>query len=323
MPIHRLAPDPSVVDPPRMSLPQPSPDSGAEPIVVSDLLFDLIEFGLSGPLTNSGSLRDLLSTLRGIVPGLKIGRTSASGSVTVSLDVPFSNEDGIVMPPIRLELSLTTSTPSNVTVLGNSSIRLNGLHMLRADLGAADSGDPGLDGGVNVIGPFHGRGGHLFRRQMELVQQAIDRVGEVLRAAARYEKSLRYVDLRIRRAEACCDRNVPDARQITRYLKRVMLSGRRERRIDLYRLGAGEDVVKRSTVSHWIRSPLSPKAKAYAKRSDLLRAEITCPNRNSIRGLIAEAGTTRLDGNQAAGQLRALAVVLKPQLDDLVRRRML
>ena len=191
-----------------------------------------------------------------------------------------------------------------------SSINLNPMDMLRRDLGLPDL--RGLDGAQNLIGPHPADAIPLLSRQLSLVEQAIEVVGSIL-SNALGDGDARSDILRLRTAEACRDIGSPDAIGLVRRLQRSVLAGTLYRAADCYRQGALDEAGVPTV--RWWPNKLAPVRKAYAKQAGLVRAEVTCRNRDSVVDFLGTPPAGTFEGAEALRQLVLFTLAAEPVLD--------
>ena len=198
-----------------------------------------------------------------------------------------------------------------VNLSQNSELRLNPLRAISASSQRA----PSLDGNDNYLGATAGREDEILTAQYATVRDAIDSFTEILSAAL--PDDVGFVDQRmwLRSAEACADIEAKDAPEVARWLQRAALPGATQTIIDGYRV-AGV-FRKLHAALRWWRQETGPCFKAYAKTDTLLRAEIACPDRRSLR-VLGCGESAEVDGMFAIDLLSHFLNAVTPMLHEVV-----
>lgn len=276
-----------------------------------NLLFDSVTFGVEAVVGGIApeEFDALVAALRSACPPAARGRTGpVRGGTRISASVPLPGVDATV------EAELVWLRLNGGAHLSPASwIRVNPLTLL-AVAGEGD-GASALDGRLNHIGPHPDDARDLLACQLALVVEAVEAVAGMIGAAFPDGTQVVREALWVRSAEVCRDLAVADAVGHMRRLQRTFLQGSVVRSADAYRRGAldegGVPTVR------WWRTRTGPTLKAYAKRPEMVRAEVSCPNRDAVA--VAQGGrpVAEFDGPQAAGLLSDLGAILEPFLDEV------
>lgn len=205
------------------------------------------------------------------------------GYVQVTLDL-HTEEDH---PAGALRLELHMRSENGDLVFGDRcAISGNGMVMLRGILGSERCGPPSFEGKTNVLGPQH-RDQALTRLQLKALSDAFEFVLDALRAA--FGDGWKPDQMWLRVAEACRDSTTQNAIADTRVIQHAALCGTTEHKWDEYQRIGGCEARSIPTL-RLITKAKGPEEKVYAKRDDIRREEVVCPDRDSVTEL---TGTRR------------------------------
>ena len=256
-----------------------------------DVLIDKVRFGVSFDVDTYSA--DPLGELRQHME--RRGMLLRNGEAhLVKLLVPGASSAS----PILADLRFVRRDKHHLTATRGSSITLNGMRVLRADLPAPAVGDLGLNGNDNVVGVTAGRARELLARQLPLIRAQV----EAVRAAiiTGLPSAILPLEQRfwLKEAEVCVDHASADPHQAVRNLQRFALRGSSEVVSDLFQArSSGGDRVPAVTYRDL---KAGPALKIYAKREDLVRVEVACRSRDEVnhvlgRSDLEDLGPPRLD----------------------------
>lgn len=271
------------------------------------VLLDKVVFGVSFRVSNAGD--DAVARMRHALrrAGFRIGR---GGPGRMSLDIKSTSGDGV---DSYVELGLASSWEDELSANEGSFIQLNGMRLLRASL-TRDVGTRAFDGNDNLVGPTAHIAAQLLSQQLDLIEERVEHVAAVLQAALPELMEVAEQRLWLKSVEACVDHASTDAIAAVRSLDRYPLGGTIDVRRDLYQARI-EDERGVPTVTYR-RTKQGPALKVYAKRTDLVRTEVACRDRDQVAQLAGYDGC-EFDGRQAAELLIRFARCAEPHVAEL------
>jgi hypothetical protein len=247
--------------------------------------------------------------------GLIAAGSGPYASVAFAWTCPHSGE------PVDLggALRFVEGSQGAVVTVGSSHLDLNPLRMLRAQV--EHGCGPGLDGGLNVVGPADNDRPHLLGLQLVTVAGLVD---AFLAACALASGSSVSAEMWVRAAELNRDLSRAGAPAIARRLAREPNPWHR---VGWARHHAAEPDPRHdgnyATVT-WPndRKDAPIRMKFYAKTDALLRTEVCYDNRNAVsvaagRCDLAWPAGAAVDGAGVAERLRVLAHASVPLLDAM------
>lgn len=235
----------------------------------------------------------------------------------VRLTVPFpaGGVEGRLQGALFLRETDAGGGRATLSIGNASEVRLNALELLRAELGEEACGPAGLDGKRNVVGATAGRCAELLARQLEFFRAAVDGlVAGIVDGLGGDVGDVTEERLWVRGAEVTADLDEPEAVARVRALQRAALPGSAGVISDSYRVSSGS--VEGAPVVRWFRQRGGPVAKVYAKREDLVRAEVGFPKRAPLKR--ASAGDAEVGGEEAVRLLRDFTGIVAPLLGEVL-----
>lgn len=285
---------------------------------VATVLLDRVQLGFELPLPTvcTRDARRFCNRLASL--GVLSGRAPSGSVLGRPLPIGFSgvplDQGGRGQVGGRLALACPAGT---LVATSRSWLVLNPLRDLRTQL--FQPGQVATDGNDNVVWEFGEEWHYLLGWQVANVTAVVDAFLASVAAAAEVEPSLLRGRVWVQQCEVCRDHGVPDAEALVREMRDHPIPGG---------VASIRTVARRRrnlVCVAWKESAKSaPERKVYAKRTDLLRLEITLRNREAVRALLAgcENAATMSDdvsGASAGRQLADVARACAPLLDQVER----
>jgi hypothetical protein len=283
---------------------------------VADVLLDKVQLGfdLLLPTVAVGDAYAFCADLarRGVLARRPARGAALRGALTVAkYPVPLA-QDGL--GHIEGQLALSASAAGHLVITRRSRLVINPLRDLRSQL--IEPGAKATDGNDNLVWEYGPEWPHLLGWQLANVAVMVDAFLDAVAAAAGMAREQMRGRVWVQQCEVCRDYAISDAEAVVRELAARPIPG------------AG--LAKLRTVAERRRNLLcvawhegagsSPERKVYAKRDDLLRAEISVRARPAVKALLARretiSGTSADIGGAAVGLLLAdMALAAAPLLD--------
>ncbi|MBC4018502.1 hypothetical protein [Siccirubricoccus deserti] len=213
------------------------------------------------------------------------------------------------------KLFLAASGP-HLAIAGHSRIRPEAMRGLRSQL--EHPGDPATDGDDNLVWPWGDDWQQLLGLQLRNLRQGIAALIAALAEAAETKPHLLRGAIRVQQCEVCRDFAVADAERLARQLAEQPIQ---DAGTQIIRPGPRH--VGNSVCVAWHEGYAnSPERKAYGKRHDLLRTEVSLRKRTAVNALLTRAGirhpaSPELTGDAVASALSDVAAAAAPLLDDV------
>lgn len=240
---------------------------------------DLIEIGIEGP--GLGISLERLDSERQRLQGNGLLRAQQPGGLRCLVPATVG---GRLCGGLDADLHFKP-TGELLGIGSNSSLSGNGIRFLRAHAGEGHSGPPGLDGGMNVIGPTDDLGPRAWALQHAIFSEMIDGALEVIRRLAGRSGALPGRAW-VKKVEIAHDMLVTDAPAAAKLLAIAppptttsVGTGRYQRPLSTSTADG------RLTAVQYRSGREGLVDKVYAKREELLRLEVACRNRVGVRAL--------------------------------------
>ncbi|MFC7543933.1 hypothetical protein ACFQU2_36990 [Siccirubricoccus deserti] len=208
------------------------------------------------------------------------------------------------------KLFLAASGP-HLAIAGHSRIRPEAMRGLRSQL--EHPGDPATDGDDNLVWPWGDDWQQLLGLQLRNLRQGIAALIAALAEAAETKPHLLRGAIRVQQCEVCRDFAVADAERLARQLAEQPIQ---DAGTQIIRPGPRH--VGNSVCVAWHEGYAnSPERKAYGKRHDLLRTEVSLRKRTAVNALLTRAGirhpaSPELTGDAVASALSDVAAAAAP-----------
>ena len=268
-------------------------------------LFDKVTFSLRAELKGMppGGLEHMLGRFR--QRGWRPARDGRRVELTVSLLGGACEMGASLLLTERREEDGTAT----VFITSGSVATLNGMRLLRADLGGAAAAWEGLDDEGNLIGPFDAEAASLLPRQLGLISAALEALREGIDDGLVGEAGAVLQELRLSEAELVVDSAHPGARAFVFDLGRCAMPGSWRVVNDNYRtsLEGGSAACVR-----WFDGRANAFAKVYAKADGLLRVEVVLADRPALQAL--GSGVREVGGPEAVELLVQLSELAEVRL---------
>ena len=268
-------------------------------------LFDHLTFSLRAELRGmpTGGLEHMLGRFE------QRGWRPARDGRRVGLRIPLLGGACEMAASLLLTERAEQDGTATVLITSGSTASLNGMRLLRADLGGAAAAWESLDGEDNLIGPFDADAGPLLPRQLRLVADALEALREGIDDGLVGEAGAVLQELRLGAAELVVDSAHPGARPFVFDLGRCAMPGSWRVVNDNYRtsLEGGSAASVR-----WYDGRANAYAKVYAKGDGLLRVEVVLADRPALRAL--GSGVREVGGPEAVELLDGLSGLAEGKL---------
>lgn len=274
---------------------------------------DLLEFGIEALLVLPPSEIARIAKRIDQQGFMRKGAKAKQAGHHAVLDVPVPLESGASYD-VRVELFFEPAGDNRIRLSNRSSIRLNGLRLLRALLDMRDW-PIGLDGQDNLAGPTSEHEAGLVDELLIVVGELVERAVDAIRAVMPKRYEVEDECMRLRKAELTHDLACADPTGVTLALGQSSFCGAIATMHDVYRQGmtsgAGFPVMK------YRLSKSGIDLKVYGKTYELLRHEVSCLRRRSV---VAITGAERdeIGGDTACKLVRSFVNGAAPLLAELL-----
>lgn len=280
-----------------------------------DLMIDLVKFGITMEIkdASTASPADFVGRLRSSEGVEMLKLDGPEGDPTKArCKIKFEGAADGWEGSAQLDLHFI-KTPRGWRLGDRSCLSFNPQRCLRGHLGGdAVCGPLGFGGATNLVGVGHS-GSQAFATCLELAKAVVEIVQAELEDALP-EGSFEWAELWLKAAEVCRDVHVENATAVVASIQHAALEGAVKVVRDAYRAEAKTESNVPSV--RWIVNGSGPDYKLYAKRSDIVRLELACHNRDAVVSL-TDRPNKECSPDWARELLEHFALCAEPKIDLL------
>ncbi|MGH6743502.1 hypothetical protein [Novosphingobium sp.] len=251
-----------------------------------NVMIDALKLGLAGMITSTTSITpaDLRNKFTGLGPDVTLStpKTKSGNPDYMQVTLALRAGDGEEFGTAKLDLYFAPHA-NGLRLTKRSALTMNPQKWIRRLLGGdATCGPIGLDGNSNVLGAAQNLS-VLLADAIELVAEALGHAVGVLDDILPPTATGHWEEVWIKSAEACRDIAVSDALSSVRRVQHAALFGAVASVRQGYRPKSQEQ--RQFIALTWMAGRYKPEFKVYAKRTDLLRLELACGDREAVVAL--------------------------------------